>query len=51
MTICFHVDECKLSHRKMTVMDRMIGYLLQDYERIFKDESGAMAVSRGKIHK
>jgi hypothetical protein len=25
MTICFHVDECKLSHRKKTVMDRMIG--------------------------
>jgi hypothetical protein len=27
MTICFHVDDCKLSHRNNTVMDRMIGYL------------------------
>jgi hypothetical protein len=51
MTISFHVDNCKLSHRKKTVMDRMIGYLRQEYESIFKDESGAMTVSRGKIHK
>jgi hypothetical protein len=51
MTICFHVDDCKLSHRKKTVMDRMIGYLQQEYESIFEDGSGAMTVSRGKIHK
>jgi hypothetical protein len=51
MTICFHVDGCKLSHRKKTVMDRMIGYLQQEYESIFEDGSGAMTVSRGKIHK
>jgi hypothetical protein len=25
MHICSHVDDCKLSHRKKTVMDRMIG--------------------------
>jgi hypothetical protein len=24
MTICFHVDDCKLSHRKTKVMDSMI---------------------------
>jgi hypothetical protein len=35
MTICLHVDDCKLSHRKKTVMDRMIGYLRQEYESIF----------------
>jgi hypothetical protein len=51
MTICFHVDDCKLSHRKKKVMDRMIGYLRQEYESIFEDRSGAMIVSRGKIHK
>jgi hypothetical protein len=51
MTICFHVDDCKLSHRKKTVMDRMIGYLRQEYESIFEDGSGAMTVSRGNIHK
>jgi hypothetical protein len=51
MTIFFHVDYCKLSHRKKTVMDRMIGYLRQEYESIFEDGSGAMTASRGKIHK
>jgi hypothetical protein len=51
MTICFHVDDCKPSHRKKTVMDRMIGYLWQEYDSIFKDGSGAMKMSRGKIHK
>ena len=51
MTICFHVDNCKLSHRKQKVMDRMIEYLRQEYESIFEDGSGAMTVSRGKVHK
>jgi hypothetical protein len=32
-------------------MDRMIGYRRQEYESIFEDGSGAMTVSRGKIHK
>jgi hypothetical protein len=50
MNVCFHVDECKLSHRKKTVMDRMIGYVRQEYESILEDGSGAMTVSRGKIH-
>jgi hypothetical protein len=51
MTICFHVDDCKLSHCKTKVMDSMIKYLSQEYESIFEDRSGAMTVSRGKIHK
>jgi hypothetical protein len=51
MTICFHVDDCKLSHRKNKVMESMIEYLRQEYESIFEDESGAMMLSRGKIHK
>ena len=51
MTICFHVDDCKLSHVKKKVMDRMIKYLRQEYESIFEDGSGKMAVSRGKVHK
>jgi hypothetical protein len=51
MTICVHVDDCKLSHRKKTVMDRMIGYLWQEYEITLEDGYGAMTVSRGKIHK
>jgi hypothetical protein len=51
MTICSHVDTCKLSHRKKTVIERMIEYLRQEYESIIEDGSGAMTVSRGKIHK
>jgi hypothetical protein len=51
MTICFHVYDCKLSHRKNKVMDSMIEYIRQEYESIFKDGSGEMTVSRGKIHK
>jgi hypothetical protein len=51
MTICFHVDDCKLSNRKTKVMDSMIEYLRQEYESIFEDGSRAMMVSRGKIHK
>jgi hypothetical protein len=33
MTICFHVDDCKLSHRKSKVMDKMFEWLRQEYER------------------
>jgi hypothetical protein len=51
MTICFHVDDCKLSHRKTKVMDSMMEYLRQEYEIIFEDGYGAMTVSRGKIQK
>jgi hypothetical protein len=40
MTICFHVDNCKLSHRKKKVMDTMIEYLRQEYESIFEDGTG-----------
>jgi hypothetical protein len=51
MTICFHVDDCNLSHCKKKVMDSMIEYLRQYYESIFEDGSGVMTVSRGKTHK
>jgi hypothetical protein len=51
MTICFHVDDCKLSHRKSKVMDKMIEWLRQEYESIFEDGSGQMTLSRGKVHK
>jgi hypothetical protein len=51
MTICWHVDDLKASHVKSKVMDRMIKYLRKECESISKDRSGAMVVSRGKIHK
>ncbi len=50
MTICFHVDDCKLSHYMPKVMNRMIAYLRSEYESIFEDGSGKLTVSRGKVH-
>ena len=49
-TLCFHVDDCKLSHVSSLVNDRMIEWLHQEYESIFEDGSGKMMVSRGKVH-
>jgi hypothetical protein len=52
LTICWHVDDLKVSHVMPKVMDRMIKYLVRkEYESIFEDGSGAMEVSRGKTHK
>jgi hypothetical protein len=51
MTIYFHVDDCKLSHRKTKVMDSIVEYIRQEYDSIFDDGSGAMTVSRVNIHK
>ena len=31
MNICYHVEECKLSHRRRKVKDRMIKWLRQEY--------------------
>jgi hypothetical protein len=45
MTITFHVDDCKLSHKKPKTMDKMIDWLRQEYESVFEDGSGKMTVS------
>jgi len=39
-TICFHVDDCKISHKSSSVVDSTIEWLRQDYQNIFKDGSG-----------
>jgi hypothetical protein len=44
-TICFHVDDCKISHQSQKVVDGIIKWLRQDYESIFKDGSGKMKVN------
>ena len=51
MTICYHIDDCKLSHCRSKVNDWMIKWLRQEYESIFEDVSGKMTVSKGKVHK
>ncbi len=42
ITICFHVDDCKISHECMKVVDATIKWLGAEYESIFKDGSGVM---------
>ena len=51
MTVCFHVDDCKLSHESPQVIDETISWLKDVYESIFEDGSGAMKVHQGKVHK
>jgi hypothetical protein len=50
LTICHHVDDCKISHVSPKVMDEIISLLKKDFEIIFEDGSGAMQVHRGKTH-
>jgi hypothetical protein len=50
MTICYHVDDCKLSHIDAKANNKMIEWLRQEYKSIFEDGSGEMTVSRGKVH-
>jgi hypothetical protein len=50
LTICFHVDDAKISHKLTKVVDWIIEKLRQDFETIFEDGSGKMKVNRGKEH-
>ena len=49
-TICFHVDDCKLSHASSKINNKTVKWLRQEYESIFEDGTGEMTVNRGKIH-
>jgi hypothetical protein len=40
ITICFHVDDCKISHEVPQVIDKTIDWLKAEYESIFEDGSG-----------
>jgi hypothetical protein len=50
LTICFHVDDCKISHVSTKVVDETLSRLRNDFEVVFKDGLGAMKVHRGKRH-
>ena len=39
MTICFHVDDCKLSHHSSKANNNIINWLYQEYESIFEDRT------------
>jgi hypothetical protein len=51
ITICFHVNNCKVSHELAQVVDEAIKWLRRDYESIFEDGSGPMAVHQGLVHR
>ncbi len=51
ITICFHVDDCKISHESSKVIDDTLDWLQAEYESIFEDGSGAMKVHCGMVHK
>jgi hypothetical protein len=49
--ICFHVDDCKISHESTKVVEESIDWVRAKYESIFEDGLGEMKVHRGKVHK
>ena len=50
LTIVWHVDDLKVSHKKYAFMSHMAKWLKVKYEQIFDDRSGAMTITHGKIH-
>ena len=50
LTIVWHVDNLKVSQRKVSVLNKIIQWLKSTYERLFEDGSGAMSVSCIKVH-
>jgi hypothetical protein len=51
MTICFHVDDCKILHLDPKDVDYTIAWLRNEYESVFTDGSGMMKKAQGKVHK
>jgi hypothetical protein len=49
--ICFHINDCKISHISSAVIEDMTAWLRTKYESIFEDGLGQMKVHRGKTHK
>ncbi len=49
--ICFHIDDCKISHKSSAVIENTIAWLRVEYKSIFEDGLGQMKVHRGKTQK
>ena len=49
-TICFHVDDCKISHQDSKVNEEFIKTLYDEYESLFEDGSGKMKVIQLKLY-
>ena len=50
LTVVWHVDDLKVSHKSELVVTRMANWLKATYECLFDDGSGGLKCSRGKIH-
>ena len=50
LTVVWHVDDLKISHKSPKTVSRMITWLKKTYERLFNDGSGSMKICRGKLH-
>ena len=48
--MCFHVDNCKISHKSSNVLDQIIKWLRRVFERVFEDGTGKLKVHQGKVH-
>jgi hypothetical protein len=51
LTVCFHVNDCKILHVIRKVIDETIEWLQLEYESVFEDGTGQMKVHCGKTHK
>jgi hypothetical protein len=51
LTICFHIDDCKISHKSSGVINDTITWLRVEYESIFENGLGQMKVHKGETHK
>jgi hypothetical protein len=51
VTICFHIDDCKIFHESSAVINDTIAWLRVKYTSIFEDGLGQMKVHKGKTHK
>ena len=49
-TTCFHVDDCKLSHKDPKVNQAFVETFRKEYESTFVNGSGKMKAHTGKIH-
>ncbi len=51
VAICFHIGDCKISHKFSAFIDNTVAWLRVEYEIIFEDSLGQMKVHRGKTHR
>jgi hypothetical protein len=51
VTICFCIDDCKISHESSAVIEDTIIWLRVEYKSTFEDGLEQMKVHRGKTHK